>query len=68
METLSELLLVTNAQAEDSAAAIELSAHVLIHLAEFIKLTSDFVVLNLKYLSVFLKSILLSKVIQVVCP
>ena len=40
-----KFLLVADSKSEDSAAAVELVANVLVHLAEFIELTSYFVVL-----------------------
>ena len=54
VEALSDLLLVAGTEAEHTAASVQLVAHVLVHLAEFIELPSDIVVLDLDDLCVLL--------------
>ena len=40
-------MLVASTESEDSAPAVELVADVLVHFAEFVKLTGDLVILDL---------------------
>ena len=62
---LTEFLLVTSAEAEDTAPAIELVTNVLVHLAEFVKLSCDIIILDLHNLGVLLKGILFSEVVNI---
>jgi hypothetical protein len=65
VEALSDLLLVAGTEAEHTAASVQLVAHVLVHLAEFVELSGDIVILKLDNLGVLLESVLLSKVVNV---
>jgi hypothetical protein len=65
VEALSDLLLVAGTEAEHTAASVQLVAHVLVHLAEFIELASDIVVLDLDDLCVLLECVLLSEEVDV---
>ena len=66
VEALSEVVLVASAESEDSAPAVELVADILVHLAEFVKLAGDLIILDLNDLRVLLEGILFSKVVNVV--
>ena len=59
-------MLVASTESEDSAPAVELVADVLVHFAEFVKLTGDLVILDLNDLRVLLEGVLFSKVVNVV--
>jgi hypothetical protein len=65
VEALTEFLLVASAETEDAAAAVELVADVLVHLAELVKLPRDVVVLQLNDLGVLLQRVLLSEVVNI---
>lgn len=65
VEALTDLLLIAGAEAKHSASAVELVADILVHLAEFVKLSGNVIVLELNNLSMLLKGILLSKVVNV---
>ena len=65
VEALTDLLLVAGAEAKHSASAVKLAADVLVHLAEFVELSGNVIVLELDNLSMLLKGILLSKVVNV---
>ena len=65
VEALSDLLLVAGAQTQHAAASVQLVAHVLVHLAEFVELSGDVIVLDLNDLSVLLEGVLLSEEVDV---
>ena len=65
VEALTEFLLVASAETEDAAAAVELVADVLVHLAELVELPRDVVVLQLNDLGVLLQRVLLSEVVNI---
>ncbi len=65
VEALTEFLFVAGAETENAAAAVELVADVLVHLAELVELSRDVVVLQLDDLGVLLEGILLSEVVYV---
>ncbi len=65
VEGLLEFLLVASPESEDAAAAVELIAHVLVHLAELVQLTCNVIVLELNNLCVLLQGVLLGQVVYV---
>lgn len=65
VEALADFLLIACAESKDTASAIELVSNVLVHLAEFVELSGNVVILQLDDLGVLLESVLLSKVVNI---
>lgn len=68
MEALSDLLLVASAQAKNAAASVQLVANILVHLAEFVELSGNVIILDLNDLCVFFECVLLSEEVDVLSP
>jgi hypothetical protein len=65
VEALSYLLLVASTQSQHSAASVQLIADILVHLAEFVELSGNVIVLDLNDLSVLFKGVLLCEEVDI---
>lgn len=64
-EAVSKFVLVLASDTEHSASSIKLLSHVLVHLAEFVELSGDVLILQLQHLSMLLIGVLLGEVVDV---
>jgi hypothetical protein len=65
VEALAELVLVAGAKTQDAAAAVELVADILVHLAELVELAGDLLVLGLNNCGMLLQGVLLCQIFNV---